>query len=257
VLNSTVALKKRELQLCCSFFLSRIYTPMTSVKYITKQLLLLEAQLFKEEPKCRKCVQRRFLLIESLMDGVLKSDNDSIRFHKVIRPMIDQLRKLQRKYPKLKTSDVQKLRTMRKQLMKNTFHLPYSDVPDLSRRLAEDINHKCADGLLPILDPMFNVREVVKNILLLEDHLLDQRRRCMQCLKKHLLLIEAFLEEAITLSKKGRYVEEISSDVRLVRSLQALLLEGRHNYYSIAIELKKMRERYFDRAFNFVNKCCT
>jgi hypothetical protein len=66
----------------------------------------------------------------------------------------------------------------------------------------------CGNGnLFPVLDPRFNLREVAKHLILLEDHLFHQGKRCKDCILKHLLTIEAFLEEAITLDKKQEYVK--------------------------------------------------
>lgn len=65
--------------------------------------------------------------------------------------------------------------------------------------------------LYPILDPMFNLREVAKHLILLEDHLFHSGKRCTQCIVKHLLTIEAFLEEAITLDKEQKYTSKINN----------------------------------------------
>ena len=65
--------------------------------------------------------------------------------------------------------------------------------------------------LYPILDPMFNLREVAKHLILLEDHLFHSGKRCTQCIIKHLLTIEAFLEEAITLDKEQKYTSKINN----------------------------------------------
>ena len=54
-------------------------------------------------------------------------------------------------------------------------------------------------GLLPLQDPAFNLREVAKHLILLEDHLLHVDRRCPDCIWKHLLTAEAFADEADTL----------------------------------------------------------
>lgn len=53
--------------------------------------------------------------------------------------------------------------------------------------------------LLPIMDPRFNLREVCKQLTLLEDHLNQPRKRCPDCIRKHFLTIEALLEEAVSL----------------------------------------------------------
>lgn len=48
-------------------------------------------------------------------------------------------------------------------------------------------------------DANFNVREVVKQLLLLEGHLSDPAKFCNDCIRKHFLLAEALAEEAMTL----------------------------------------------------------
>lgn len=74
--------------------------------------------------------------------------------------------------------------------------------------------------LFPILNPMFNLREVAKHLILLEDHLFHQGKRCTQCIIKHLLTIEAFLEEAITLDKEQKYTEKITDIYTKFKNIQ-------------------------------------
>lgn len=59
--------------------------------------------------------------------------------------------------------------------------------------------------LLPVMDPRFNLREVAKQMLLLEDHLAQPRKRCEDCIRKHFAFIEALAEEACCLQPKGPY----------------------------------------------------
>ncbi len=61
--------------------------------------------------------------------------------------------------------------------------------------------------LLPIMDPIFNLREISKQLILLEDHLFHIRKRCSDCIKKHFLTAEALSEEAITLDIDCKYNE--------------------------------------------------
>jgi hypothetical protein len=56
-------------------------------------------------------------------------------------------------------------------------------------------------NLYPILDPRFNMRESAKQCLLLEDHLNNKKKRCTDCIRKHFLIIDGLLEEAISLEK--------------------------------------------------------
>lgn len=59
----------------------------------------------------------------------------------------------------------------------------------------------CA-ALDPVNDPDYNVREAIKQTLLLEQHLAEKSKYCKSCCTKHLLLIEALLEEGVWMSCK-------------------------------------------------------
>jgi len=64
----------------------------------------------------------------------------------------------------------------------------------------------------PINDPNYNVREVVKNTILIEHHLSEPRRYCKKCLVKHFLLSIGLLEEAVWMAgakiKKYPFLEQ-------------------------------------------------
>jgi hypothetical protein len=49
----------------------------------------------------------------------------------------------------------------------------------------------------PVNDPAYNMRETLKNTLLIEQHLSDKAKDCRQCLVKHFLLSIGLLEEAV------------------------------------------------------------
>jgi hypothetical protein len=53
--------------------------------------------------------------------------------------------------------------------------------------------------------PRFNLREIAKQMVLLEDHLVHPYKQCTDCIRKHLLTIEAFAEEAVALDPTGVY----------------------------------------------------
>lgn len=67
-------------------------------------------------------------------------------------------------------------------------------LPHYSDGCMHDVNH-----------PLFNAREASKQIVLLETHLFDPRQRCVDCIRKHFLTIEALVEEAVTLDKGNAY----------------------------------------------------
>jgi len=70
---------------------------------------------------------------------------------------------------------------------------------------AEAMKKKGAVTLLPIFDPAYNFREVCKQLALLEDHLLHAPKRCLDCIRKHLLTAEALAEEAVSLDEDRKY----------------------------------------------------
>lgn len=58
---------------------------------------------------------------------------------------------------------------------------------------------------LLISDPRYNVREIVKQMLLLEQHLLEESKYCPDCISKHILTIEALAEEGQNLDKSQEW----------------------------------------------------
>lgn len=101
--------------------------------------------------------------------------------------------------------------------------------------------------LLPILNPKFNLREICKNSILLEDHLFQKGKRCEDCIKKHFLTIEALAEEAITLDKKGECREYYDLPDK-VRELEKEYIDGKdHN--GVAQKLRQIRKGMMQKCF--------
>jgi hypothetical protein len=59
--------------------------------------------------------------------------------------------------------------------------------------------HTCG-ALDPVSDPAYNMKEVIKVSLLLEDHLTQKNKRCKDCILKHLLQLIAYVQEGLTLA---------------------------------------------------------
>lgn len=72
-------------------------------------------------------------------------------------------------------------------------------------------------SLLPLMDPKFNMREASKDMVLLEDHLAQEGKRCQDCILKHFLRIEGFLEEGIALDERGTSREPLNKTLQKVR----------------------------------------
>ena len=111
-------------------------------------------------------------------------------------------------------------------------------------------------GLLPIMNPLYNLREICKQIALLEDHLNQPRKRCPDCIRKHFLTIEALFEEAVSLDKDLKYGEYLDGKAQEVRDLQGAWLDSKDGEYShqtnlmIAQALRQVRKEFAPLCFD-------
>jgi len=118
--------------------------------------------------------------------------------------------------------------------------------------------------LLPVMDFRFNVREICKQIILLEDHLTHPSKRCMDCCVKHFLTIEAFAEELLTLDTMNQIPDHptwktLSTLPHHIRNLQytftfhirkeSLTTDTIH---SIVQDLRNIRKHYMILSFDIV-----
>jgi hypothetical protein len=109
------------------------------------------------------------------------------------------------------------------------------------------------ENLHPILDPKFNMRETAKQCLLLEDHLNNVKKRCFDCIRKHFLIIDGFLEEAVSLEKdnteRNAYRSMFLEWVKLEKQY-ALNPKNSDNLDELSKKIRLFRkplvEKYFD-----------
>jgi hypothetical protein len=62
-----------------------------------------------------------------------------------------------------------------------------------------DRGDKCTttcDALDPVSDPRYNMQQIIKQSILLEEHLTNKNKRCRDCITKHFLHIIGLAEEA-------------------------------------------------------------
>lgn len=79
-------------------------------------------------------------------------------------------------------------------------------------------------ALLPVMEPSFNLREIAKQMLLLESHLAVPRQRCADCIRKHYATIEALAEEGASLDAERGALEGVFADAaEFARHWQARL----------------------------------
>lgn len=104
--------------------------------------------------------------------------------------------------------------------------------------------------LLPIMNPMYNMREWCKQCVLLEDHLTQPRKRCNDCITKHQLTLEGLSEEAMSLDKDNKYSEIIKDIPEKCRELQKRLANG-EDHHTISQEYRKIRKFLMPKCKNF------
>lgn len=104
-------------------------------------------------------------------------------------------------------------------------------------------------NLLPIMNPLFNMREICKQCILLEDHLFQTRKRCEDCCKKHFLTIEGLAEEAITLDKENKYNLEQLGLPDKIRDLEKCYING-DDPNSIAQKIRQLRKPFMNKYFD-------
>lgn len=114
--------------------------------------------------------------------------------------------------------------------------------PYVKENFESSCGEKCGeDNLLPIMDPMYNMREFCKQSILLEDHLTHARKNCTDCKTKHMLTLEALAEEACTLDKENTYKDILLPLPDKCRKLQKRLYAG-EDQHLIAQEYRKIRK---------------
>lgn len=113
-------------------------------------------------------------------------------------------------------------------------------------------------GRLSLTDPAFNLREFAKQLVLLEDHLAQPQKYCPDCIRKHLLMAEAYAEEAINLDATGVWGRTPATLAARVRKWSEDLIDGvppKDIAQSIRATRKELSPYIFDpRTLQYGNK---
>jgi hypothetical protein len=108
---------------------------------------------------------------------------------------------------------------------------------------------RVASRRLWLQDPLFNLREVCKQLLLLEDHLFHKEKQCPDCIRKHLLMIEALADEAVALDPIGLYVQTGCINSEMARTWAEQLCDGR-DPTNVADQVRAWRKRMTPMVFD-------
>jgi hypothetical protein len=58
-------------------------------------------------------------------------------------------------------------------------------------------------ALDPVSDPAYNIKQIAKQSILLEEHIAEKQKRCRDCIAKHFLHIIGLAEEAVWLAHRN------------------------------------------------------
>ena len=92
-----------------------------------------------------------------------------------------------------------------------------------------------------LTDPRFNLREILKQLLLVEDHLQHSHKSCPDCIQKHLLMVEGLSEEILTLDNGDQFVSEGENLAGWARRWMAQYLAG-YPPMEIAQSIREIRK---------------
>jgi len=106
--------------------------------------------------------------------------------------------------------------------------------------------------LLPVLETKFNLREICKQCILLEDHLSQNEKQCHDCIVKHFLALEGLSEEAITLDKKNENPNNVQNLPEKIRNLQKLWYKNPEKTHECSQELRKIRKTMMEDCFPII-----
>lgn len=111
--------------------------------------------------------------------------------------------------------------------------------------------------LLPVMNPAFNLREICKQCILLEDHLSHDQKRCKDCCTKHFLALEALAEEAVTLDADGKFQSIVQHLPERIRELEIQWMKDpkRHSR-RISQALREIRKAFQEQCFDVIQYEC-
>lgn len=193
-----------------------------------KQLLLAEDALFKRIGRPKP----RLLLAESMIAAQMR---DGIPECAHLQPVLERVSRID---PSRGRAEGQKIRAVRKDLVR-TIDACWKKPPPSARWVQARIQRKTDAPMEPILDVGLNLRETYKNVLLLLDHLEHKRKRCLQCMKKHSLLIESYIDEAYTLDETQQHTRLLNQLRRSIQRVQIAIVH-RSKYADALVDLRKM-----------------
>lgn len=101
------------------------------------------------------------------------------------------------------------------------------------------------------MDPKYNMRQIVKQSILLEEHINNEKKRCVDCITKHFLHIIGLAEEAISLDPATPCYREVPG----VYSAIFEAWQADHEDPTVPQELRAHRKVLMAEYFNTGGRC--
>ena len=101
----------------------------------------------------------------------------------------------------------------------------------------------------PLNSAAFNIREIVKQLLLLEDHLADKEKFCVDCIRKHLLLTEALAEEAMTMDPHSHHRPNCEMISRATRAWM-IHFSDKKPLVDLSVDIRRVRKKLTQTIFD-------
>lgn len=99
----------------------------------------------------------------------------------------------------------------------------------------------------PVSEPSYNMKEVIKQSILLEEHLTIVSKRCKDCIAKHFLHIEGLVSEAIMLAcdRVGQYpyMKECNQEYQVLFQAWLQNKDDDENLRMVARKLREVRKK--------------
>ena len=103
------------------------------------------------------------------------------------------------------------------------------DYKELKKEKSGSCTTTC-DSLDPVSDPKYNMQQIIKQSILLEEHLTNKNKRCRDCITKHFLHIIGLSEEAqmLATNKIDKY-PLINESVELYNGLFKIWIKNKNS----------------------------
>ena len=108
------------------------------------------------------------------------------------------------------------------------------------------------ESMLPIMKPEHNLREICKELTLLEDHLNHESKKCPDCITKHFLKLEALAEEGLSLCQQEDKIAGICDSLAGVFRKLLMMVMKEHRHREAASHCRTIRKKLMPMVFHVI-----